>query len=288
MTYISSSYVQGSVVSVPTGIAGDILVAITFDFTAAPAGYTQRSTITLTQFGYPYICRVYTKLRTGSEGSTHTFTPGTDFPILHLINLRDVSEIPVISSNKDEGSSTTITGTAVTATAAGTLLFWNNSFGGGASGTPSGMTVARTGDGSSSWYQELGAAGDTGSRTQTQTSAAWVSIMAAFASNAIAGPTIDTQPTNQYINYNDTATFTISATASAGSLTYQWQLNGVNVSTGSGGTTSSYTTAALTSTTSGYTCIVTDDNGNVTSNSVTAFVSADFLIIPTYSSYGIV
>ena len=38
----------------------------------------------------------------------------------------------------------------------------------------------------------------------------------------MAGPTITAQPTNQYAAVGGTATFSVSATASAGSLTYQW------------------------------------------------------------------
>lgn len=82
------------------------------------------------------------------------------------------------------------------------------------------------------------------------------------------GPTINTQPSNAIVIVGGIATFTVSATASAGSLTYQWKLNGVNVSTGTGGTTASYTTGtlAITDTGNSYTCVVTDSNSSITTN----------------------
>ena len=100
------------------------------------------------------------------------------------------------------------------------------------------------------------------------------------------GPTINTQPSNQTVTAPATATFTVSATASAGSLTYQWQRSTnsggswANVSTGTGGTTASYTTPA-TSVSSGsanngdqYRCQVSDSNGTVNTSAATLTVNA--------------
>lgn len=100
------------------------------------------------------------------------------------------------------------------------------------------------------------------------------------------GPTINTQPSNQTVTAPATATFTVSATASAGSLTYQWQRQPsggggyVNVSSGSGGTTASYTTGATTVTGGShnngdtYRCNVTDSNGTTASAAATLTVNA--------------
>lgn len=100
------------------------------------------------------------------------------------------------------------------------------------------------------------------------------------------GPTINTQPSNQSVAAGAAATFTVSATASAGSLTYQWQRSTdsgstwANVSTGTGGTTAGYTTAATTisggSANNGdrYRVNVTDSNGTATSTAATLTVSA--------------
>ena len=82
------------------------------------------------------------------------------------------------------------------------------------------------------------------------------------------GPTINTQPQNVTTYVGNTANFTVSATTSGGTLTYQWKLNGVNVSTGTGGTTASYTTDVLAGSDNGnsYTVVVSDDNGSTTSS----------------------
>ena len=78
-----------------------------------------------------------------------------------------------------------------------------------------------------------------------------------------AAPTINTQPVSQTCYVTQTVTYTISATASAGGLSYQWKDDGSNVGTNS----SSYTTAAatLTDNNSVITCVVTDSNGSTTS-----------------------
>jgi hypothetical protein len=98
-----------------------------------------------------------------------------------------------------------------------------------------------------------------------------------------AGPTINTHPSNQTVTAPAAATFSVSATASGGSLTYQWQRQpsgGGGYSNISGATSASYTTGA-TSVTGGshnngdtYRCIVTDSNGSATSNAATLTVNA--------------
>jgi len=98
--------------------------------------------------------------------------------------------------------------------------------------------------------------------------------------NAAPGaPTITIQPTNQSSTYASTATFGVTATsADSGTLGYQWQVStnsGVDwsdVSTGSGGTTSSYTTASLAMTANGYRyrVNVTNTKNGATSSAVTS------------------
>lgn len=90
---------------------------------------------------------------------------------------------------------------------------------------------------------------------------------------AAGGPTITDQPDDVTAYSGQTAQFTVAATGT-GTLTYQWQRstnNGVsysNVSGGSGGTSTTYTTPTL-----GfeenlylYRCVVTDDIGPTNSN----------------------
>jgi len=82
-----------------------------------------------------------------------------------------------------------------------------------------------------------------------------------------SGPTINTQPQSAACYEGQTATFTVSATTSGGTLHYQWKDDGSNVGTDS----NSYTTAAATYADNGaqITCDVSDDNGTATSSAAT-------------------
>ena len=83
-------------------------------------------------------------------------------------------------------------------------------------------------------------------------------------------PTISSQPKDVTAAKDADATFKVVAKASEGTLTYQWQENGSNVS---GATYASYTVKAE-DTKDGYTyrCIVKDSNGSVTSREATLTV----------------
>jgi hypothetical protein len=86
---------------------------------------------------------------------------------------------------------------------------------------------------------------------------------------------VTTQPSNASVLVGQTATFTTAATSSGGTLTYQWQVNGVNVSGGSGATTVSYTTVAaqINMDQGQYTCLITDSNGTTSTNIATLSVA---------------
>lgn len=115
------------------------------------------------------------------------------------------------------------------------------------------------------------------------------------------GPTISVQPANQPVTAPATATFSVTAAASGGgTLSYQWQRNPAgagtfaNVATGTGGTTSSYTTAATTvsggnaNSTDTWRCIVTETGGtnagSTTSSAATLTVSSASPTINTQPS----
>lgn len=85
-------------------------------------------------------------------------------------------------------------------------------------------------------------------------------------------PTIDTQPANQSKNVAQDATFSVSATASSGSLTYQWQDEAGNIS---GATSSSLTLANVPKKLSGtkYRVKATDSNDTIISDWATLTVS---------------
>ncbi len=122
---------------------------------------------------------------------------------------------------------------------------------------------------------------------------------------SLGGPTISVQPASTQVAIGVTASFSVTASASGGgALTYQWKLNGTNVSTGSGGTTASYTTGTLApgDDLGSYTCAVTEtggsSDGTVTSaaailhvgiwvvgaNTATFSTSAGSTVAPSYST----
>jgi hypothetical protein len=107
--------------------------------------------------------------------------------------------------------------------------------------------------------------------TDTSGTLAWLAFEVQKAPDA---PTIDTQPANQTVYAGQTASFTISATTSGGTLHYQWKDDGSNVGTDS----STYApTVALSDSGSIITCVVTDDNGSATS------ADALLTVLPTAS-----
>ena len=132
-------------------------------------------------------------------------------------------------------------------------------------------------------------AGATGAfaSTITQTAgtggAGWAAVAVAVKSVALL-PTVTSQPTQQACALGSTATFSVAATPSSGALSYQWYRAdpspaGGNVpgtwSTISGGTSSSYTTGAVSSADDGafFYCVVTDSNGSVNSAVARLFLS---------------
>ena len=94
-------------------------------------------------------------------------------------------------------------------------------------------------------------------------------------------PTISVQPVARSVIQNSTANFSVTATSpDSGALGYQWQVNTgaswENVSTGTGGTTNTYTTATLALASSGYQYRVniTNTKNGVTSSALTSNAEA--------------
>jgi len=98
---------------------------------------------------------------------------------------------------------------------------------------------------------------------------------------------ISSSPTSTSVTAPATASFTVAATGT--SLTYQWQFSSnsggswTNVSSGTGGTTNSYTTGATSASMSGYLyqCVVSGTCGTSTSTSATLTISTG----PCFSEY---
>ena len=125
-----------------------------------------------------------------------------------------------------------------------------------------------------------------GDSQYTNSSESSLSSLATTINALAVAPSISSQPTNLTRAANATATFTVTATASdGGSVTYQWQVrinsdaSWVNVSTGSGGTSRSYTTASIAIADNGYQFHVVITNtylattATTTSNTVTLTVT---------------
>ena len=89
---------------------------------------------------------------------------------------------------------------------------------------------------------------------------------------AATAPSITTQPVNQAVTAGQTATFSVLATGTA-PMSYQWKRNGTNIT---GATSSSYTTAATTTSDSGstFSVLVSNSAGSATSNNATLTVNS--------------
>ncbi|MCX8517132.1 MAG: hypothetical protein ORN29_03565, partial [Rhodoferax sp.] len=96
---------------------------------------------------------------------------------------------------------------------------------------------------------------------------------------------ISAQPAAQTITAGQTATFSVTATGT-GTLSYQWKKNGVNITGGTGATSNTYTTPAMSYAGNGavYSVAVTDSTNTVTSSSATLTVNKT----TTLQSYGYV
>jgi len=81
------------------------------------------------------------------------------------------------------------------------------------------------------------------------------------------GPSITSQPTNQYVTPGNSVTFSVTGVSSGGSLTYQWY-NEQGSIVGATSSTYSFTPNYPTDATNSWYVIVTDSNGSVTSNTV--------------------
>jgi len=114
----------------------------------------------------------------------------------------------------------------------------------------------------------------------SNTAGAATSATVTLTVNAVA-PSILTPPVSQTVTAGQTASFSVAATGTA-PLSYQWNRNGVAIS---GATSTSYTTAATTSSDNGaqFTVVVTNTAGSVTSSAATLTVSAQAVQITTSS-----
>ena len=130
-------------------------------------------------------------------------------------------------------------------------------------------------------YVSLYDCGSSGASIGNSQSATLTVTSAAQAQPVAVAPTITTQPTNQTVTAGQTSTFSAAASGTA-PLSYQWELNGANIS---GATSSSYTTPATTTANSGSTfaVVVTNSAGSLTSRAATLTVNAA-VVAPTITT----
>jgi len=99
----------------------------------------------------------------------------------------------------------------------------------------------------------------------TTITAASGSVSNSTTLTVVSPPAISVQPTNNTVSPNGSVTLSVSATG--GSLSYQWQLNGTNIA---GANAASLTITNVSSADIGvYTVIVNNASGSVTSQSIT-------------------
>ena len=171
------------------------------------------------------------------------------------------------------GSAATFT---VTASGTGTLTYqWQTR-------ANSGASWANVGTNSASYTTGTLTSSDDGAQYQVIVTNAYGTVTSNAATLTVnSPPSITGQPSGQTVNAGSSATFTVTASGT-GTLTYQWQSrpasggSWANVSGGTGATSPSYTTGALTSSNDGaqYQVVVTNAYGSVTSTAVAVTVNS--------------
>ena len=93
-------------------------------------------------------------------------------------------------------------------------------------------------------------------------------------------PTITSQPASATVTVGSSVSFSVTATAGTNAITYQWQINGANLPTGSTGST--YSINSVKASDAGtYTVIVSTSAGSVTSSGATLTVNPAPVVTPT-------
>jgi hypothetical protein len=240
--------------------------------------YTQiGSTVVDSGSGWQYSLFYLANANSGSHTPTATMTgygAGT-VELLHVSYGGASTSAPLDGNNGAFNTNTTMAPGNVTTSASNdvvVLIGWN--LGGTGLTTPATGTFEYNGGGFVVMDQAQASPGTATPSCTLAASNPW-GVFGVGLKLPAGGPTINTQPQPATVNEGSTAQFSVTATTSGGSLTYQWQDDRttpgtfVNVPDGSGGTTATYTTiAAVFSTMNGrqYRCVVTDNNGNTNSN----------------------
>jgi hypothetical protein len=298
----------------PTGTtSGDGLLLLVFLDTAPsgwtpPSGWVEKGATggtTVTGGGQTFQAYIYAIERGGSApalGGSWTGSHYFEWTVIRVSGQLTGGSAAFVESvtSTTPGAGTTCDSPSATPLTANTLalsLAWSWAGFSGSEATPAGYGL----------IQQTAFLGNCQAQKQLSTTAAenpvawgalgsstaiWANTVI-LASVAVGGPSITSQPSNAQVASGATANFSVTASASGGgSLSYQWKLNGTNVSTGSGGTTSSYTTGTLGYSDDGglYSCDVTETGGSSpgTTTSSTATITVGTLVVgantPVYSA----
>lgn len=278
--------------TLPSGITTGELLWIIVNTTlgttvTTPAGWTLAGSVA-DGFGGGREAAFY-RIADGTEGATVSISLGSSVAATSM-SFRITGQHPTVpidatatTNSGTSGSTTAITSPSITTVSANCMILRGGGTRGSTgitnpgSNTDVGTTTIGTAPLESTQrvcYAMQAAAGASGTAAFVSAGGdrEWQAITIAIA--PAPGPTINTQPTAQTGNVGGTATFTIAATTSGGTLHYQWKDDGTNVGTDS----NSYTTAALIAGDNGaqITCVVSDDNGNVTSDAASLWVAVTY------------
>ena len=180
------------------------------------------------------------------------------------------------------GASTTITSPKTASATNGVAFSYRITTGPDAANTfaatplPAGLVVSTTtgritGTPTTTGVYVIGlTASDSGIATRTVVANLTLTIIAGGGGGATA-PSITTQPTSQTVTAGANVNFNVAVSGTA-PLSYQWRLNGANIS---GATSATLTLTSVTVGQSGgsYTCFVTNSAGNATSSAATLTVN---------------
>ena len=140
-------------------------------------------------------------------------------------------------------------------------------------------TPTRTGYNFNGWYTAASGGTKVGNAGASYTPTATVTVYAQWAA-AVVAPTFTTQPSSKSVYRGGTASLSVVATTTQGTITYQWQSSSNNSSFSniSGATSASYSAPTSTVGTVYYRCVATSTKDGVTkstnSNSASVVVSA--------------
>lgn len=251
------------------------------DITAYPSGYSNNTSKSFLDGSHgPLAVR-------SRESAAATENPGTGFStggatfLAGTMVVRGSSPAAVLSAPTAVVASATSVTIGVTSNTSGTAKSLRR-----VGGSPaSAATIESTGVSRTVVAATPFTVADTGLTTDVTYTWDWCqagtsNVVSASATPVAPGPTINTQPTAQTVSEGATAAFSVAATSSGGSLTYQWQR--ANPGSGSfgnvsGATAASHTTAANTSAGdhgAQYRVNVTDSNGTTTSSAVVLTVNS--------------